>query len=173
MKCSTKHRPDCRPGACKNCGRSVSQLRGGRCCACVSYRTRHGVERPPNGIRRTADKARPVCSNCKLDLAGEDYKHLCNACYMYKRRTGRNRPRRLFRENCKVCGRPKGVGFARGRCHACYTHWRRKGRDRTPDELASIAPYGWCECKKTAVTVLDTAVGEIPLCADCLALEES
>jgi hypothetical protein len=166
---------------CMNCQRvHQDRLRVGRCMSCYRYYLRHGHDRPPGERIRSPKQPRPWCSNCKHNLVGTR-RSLCDRCYQYKHRTGKNRPWHRWTEKCKVCARPrredKQDGFVKGRCRICAVYRYKTGRDRSPELVARTAPHGWCDCGQPAVTVLTVDVQQhqetLPLCAECHAIEQA
>jgi hypothetical protein len=77
------------------------------------------------------------------------------------------------RKRCRICGKLFEVG-SRTICRPCQRaqkHLRSRGAQRKRLR---------CDCGKPAVTVVDVRVGEdgvyqvrLPLCADCLQIEQS
>jgi hypothetical protein len=69
------------------------------------------------------------CRHC--DAAGHHAAGLCPACYHYRWRTGRDRPRTLTHPQvvpCAACGQPRGANSTRGLCRADYMAWRRRAQ---------------------------------------------
>jgi hypothetical protein len=102
------------------------------------------------------------CKRCRT--YGELRSGLCGACYEYKRRNKKSRPRYCWDEDigCRNCGIPlKSIRQnAKGHCYACAQYQRRTGKDR-PRHLWGIGPAGWCECGYPAVAIIDK---DIPVC---------
>lgn len=70
------------------------------------------------------------CTHCGHVTARQS-PGLCTACFQYRWRTKRDRPRHLWTGeplHCPICGaaRPKGVS-GRGLCGACQVSWNRHG----------------------------------------------
>lgn len=168
---------------CINCQRAPAsdRLRGGRCMSCYRYWRKHGVDRPREHMIRRPGDPPPICANCHQRFAGDANRHLCNACHQYQRTRGRPRPRHLWAESCKVCGKPRQEdrrdGFSKGRCPTCRNYERRFGRRRPQTAIRKYAPHGWCDCGQPAVEVITVAVQQhaerLPVCADCLAAERA
>lgn len=165
---------------CLNCHRDTNtdRLRVGRCMSCYRYWRKHGHDRPAECRIRSPKQLRPWCKRCGESFAGDKHKTLCSACYQYKLRTGRARPRHLLADSCIVCDKPRTPGFARGRCPTCYQYWRKHGGvDRTPDLVAAVAPKGFCACGRRAQHVVTVPVGNhtetYHLCENCYADERT
>jgi hypothetical protein len=78
---------------------------------------------------------------------------------------------------CVNCGNTNNHQ-AHGLCAACYRYGKRTGRQRIVLPDGGIVKPLLCDCGKPAVTVKRAVVGincrtvvSLPLCADCLALE--
>lgn len=78
---------------------------------------------------------------------------------------------------CANCGNTKNHQ-ALGLCAACYRYGKRTGRQRIVLDNSGIAKPLLCDCGAEAVTVKRAVVGincrtvvSLPLCAECLALE--
>lgn len=95
------------------------------------------------------------CKNCTSpDLYAGRY---CSACYQYKRKHGKERPRHLWDKDfcCNTCGVPlssqgKRQGQqrkrqCRGYCISCW-NYRTKYKIDRPRRLWGIGKYGWCAC---------------------------
>lgn len=181
-----KRRP--RPTSCRNCNkvpkrrRNRSGLTKGLCDTCRKFFKENGNHRPPQGARR---KTKPLCANCGQDFA--KWVDLCNACGLYRARTGQMRPERLWNKDdrrCKRCGRPWiERKFSDGRCPACSSHFRRHGCERPMARIKALYPFGWCDCGQPAVTKVKVKSGylqhtavreksiEYALCAECAEAE--
>jgi hypothetical protein len=154
---------------CDRCGTTAEGTRRrGMCDRC--YSRWHRCERPV-----------APCSHCGQDR-GSRPDGLCNACYLYRWRTGKPRPL-SFPKVCRVCGeRParahrrkcgrcdhlgqpgqrcanpecrKPLEFVRstnGYCHTCYMYYWRYGR-RRPASLARPGGHPWCDCGRPATRV--------------------
>ncbi len=166
---------------CTNChtipaGRVVNGL----CPACRHFYRRHGRMRTRYDKReRGSGEKRPFCTNCKISHTN-GHRHLCRACYQYRQRNGTDRPSHLWRTSCRVCGRPKVPGqFANGRCLACNQYRNYHGQDRSKDQVQQRYPYGWCDCGKPAVVVVEVGVGvrgqmieSLAMCDECARVEQ-
>jgi hypothetical protein len=149
---------------CKKCGRSrtISRPRG-MCDRCYTAWLK--------------EKAGP-CSHCKK-APGWKPEGLCNACYLYRRRTGRlkllswpktctichKRPAIGKSGKCKTChsfGKPgqrcrntncqrplEFIQTSNGYCCACTMYYRRNGKPR-PAALAQPASGRFCDCGQPA-----------------------
>lgn len=160
---------------CANCQRRKRLVWRGRCARCVSYYYKNDRTWPPQHALRPGPKARipALCSRCRSEEA-EGKSGLCEACYQYQRRTGRGRPRYLWRPACKICGKPAGArGWKDERCELCRLYRKRYGKDRSAEIVARYAPNGWCECGQPAVTDIPGDLGRIKLCAACAEIEQS
>ena len=83
---------------CSNCGKEYDpspKKRSSRCGPCRYHWATYGEERPADlgqqeqGFRK--------CVNCGVSLEeGHKGYNRCNACHMYKYRTGQERPRHLY-----------------------------------------------------------------------------
>lgn len=166
---------------CTNCGVvPKGKVANGLCPACRQYLRRHGRMRryDKRVIWRGELAPRPLCANCKLSRATA-HASLCNACRQYQYRNGRSRPAHLWREACRVCGRPKNSGFAKGRCRVCYVYRRKYGRDRK-HRIGQLYPYGWCDCGKPATGIVEVGVSgpngglkseRLAMCDECARVE--
>lgn len=169
---------------CTNCQRVTNndRLRRGRCMSCYRYLLRHGSDRPREAMIRSSKQHRPLCYHCQQTFAGTHSRTLCDACYQYQQQRGRPRPKYLWAEKCKVCGKPRRDdrrdGFTKGRCRICYNYLYRFGKDRDRDRIAARLPHGYCECGHPAIAVVRLRWGgphhlshgqaDYPLCLDCL-----
>lgn len=164
---------------CSNCNRTQKsdRFRRGRCMSCYRYFLQHGHDRPPEQRRRRKDDPPKLCTRCRQAFAIRT-KTLCDACYQYKRVTGRNRPRHLWAEQCKQCGKPRQRGFTGGLCAVCYNYRRRYGRDRPIESIKTHAPLGYCDCGQPAVSIVKIRLhtyqheDDMPLCSDCIQYEQ-
>lgn len=168
---------------CANCHESKKRLTNGLCNACRLFLRRTG--RP----RTQADRIRPKgqrpqsCTNCGVNRAS-GRGDLCIACSAYRQRHGVNRPRHLWLDSCKVCGRPKDgtVRFAKGRCPLCYEYRRKFGHERPASVIRKRYPLGWCDCGQPATQTVCIGVSlanarrltndELPMCDNCAAVEK-
>jgi hypothetical protein len=130
---------------CSNCGR-VQPIHGAeRCGACYQYRHRHGVDRPPAGLRTPIDPHAP-CRSCGQPI-GASHRTRCGACYIYWRRHGVERgagpilpgPSPAAPRACQTCGQLSPL-LTRGRCRRCYSYWYRLGRERPAHLWAAGSP---------------------------------
>jgi len=166
---------------CSHCRRDTNtdRLRVGRCMSCYRYWRKHGVDRPPEQMIRSPKQHPRFCANCAERFA-INRTGLCSACYQYRLLRGRNRPRYLWLESCRICARPRSDdrrdAFAKGRCPICASYYNRYGKERTPEMVARIAPLGWCDCGQPAAQILSVTIGQrqdrnLPLCPTCAGLE--
>lgn len=165
---------------CTNCGDlPKGKVVKGLCPACRIFFRRNGRHRTKaDMIRRKGERA-TLCANCKQTRAS--YRDLCSACYQYQQLNGEKRPSHLWREECRVCGRPKGPGFAKGRCRICYNYRRKFGRDRSKARIEALYPLGWCDCGQVAMQQVEVGLGgttrnqlmvrTLCMCDACAAIE--
>lgn len=161
---------------CTNCGGdSPRSLQRGMCPGCYRFWYRHGVMKSQETMTRLSPGSnRRLCKNCHEGIAF--VKELCRRCYEYQLRTGKRRPKHLWRDACLNCGKPynKPRDLIKGRCKNCYHHWCKYGRDR---DVAIV----WCDCGQPAthkdVTLSftlgtgHTTTEKYNLCQDCYDLE--
>lgn len=167
---------------CTNCGIiPKGKVARGLCPACRQYLRNHGRMRTRHDKRviwrGELNTHRPLCANCKMSRVSGSLS-LCSACRQYLRLNGIARPAHLWRESCRICGRPKNVGFAKGRCRICYNYRRKYGRDRK-HRIELLYPHGWCDCGKPATVVVSVGVGEngrmserLAMCDECARIEQ-
>ncbi len=149
---------------CSNCGGEKNGSYKELCIACYNYFWRNGIHRRPKS---------KWCSVCGRVPRKHLEKGMCGACYKYKRRTGKNRPRHLWDRDavCRNCRKPLSTCRRRsvkGLCSLCYDYRLCYDKDR-PSRLWGIGPHGWCECGNAAIRVIEG----MPLCKSCLELELS
>lgn len=154
---------------CWNCGREKAGKRSGLCVGCNNYRRTTGKDRPEHLYSKGG-----YCRNCARGKA--QIRGLCPACYEYQRANGRRRPPHRWADYCMDCGRPRnnGMKFTRGSCLTCYNYRHRYGTlsaHKRRERRERLAPFGWCECGKKAVTVTQVQAGAytetFPLCESC------
>ena len=163
-------------GACENCGEVVKELVFGRLCkTCRRFELKNG-RLPNKKERQHKAKGWKPCKRCRQNQAYS--KGLCVACYDYKRRTGKDRPKEYFTQECLNCGKPlvrHGLGLeptihGRGMCQACYQYQWQYGTPR-PERLWQHGRYGYCDCGKPATHKATVQVHrhqeEMPLCDEC------
>lgn len=166
---------------CTNCGIVPrGKVANGLCPACRQYLRKHGRMRTKYDKRVIWDGSlapRPLCFNCGLSRTSGS-RSLCSACRQYRRVNGVDRPSYLWRESCRICGRPRNVGFAKGRCRICYNYRRKYGRDRK-HRIAPLYPYGWCDCGKPATGIFKVGLGpsgrmseRLAMCDECARVEQ-
>lgn len=171
-----------RVNRCTNCHEPKRQLRHGLCNACRLFLRRTGRHRTEADRIRARGQRPQWCANCGIHRAsgrGE----LCIACSTYRQRHGANRPRHLWMDRCKVCGRPKDgtVRFAKGRCPLCYEYRRKFKRERPATVIQERYPLGWCDCGQPATQMVLVGVSlanvnrlnndKVPMCDSCTAIE--
>jgi hypothetical protein len=138
------------PTHCQNpkCGRKATHYKLGLCNACYDHqRTHNGEQRTPQrGWTRNKGQ---WCIRCKERRAYCQKK--CTACYFYEKKNGKPRERYRWQDACTVCGKPREYAkYIKGRCKQCYGHWFRTGVDKTPEQIAAVVPFGWCDCGQKA-----------------------
>ena len=134
---------------CTNCGQVPQRkIVKGLCPACRIFFRRNGRHRTEADMIRWRGDDAPLCSNCNQNRAVQ-YRGLCSACYQYKKLNGVDRPSHRWREECKICGKPRGKGFVKGRCQICYSYRRKFGKDRR-HRIEELYPFGWCDCGRPA-----------------------
>ena len=145
------------------------------CHACYQFWFDNGRMRTDADKIRPKNKAAGICRNCKQNT--ELFRGLCQACYVYKRQHGKNRPMRLFREECSNCHVPlNGYKPRQGRCKRCQMYFNEFGKER-PAHVWK-APLGWCDCSDghnpvpathTVTVRIHKSTETLPLCDDCYA----
>lgn len=164
---------------CTNCGKVPKRkIVKGLCPACRIFFHRNNRHRTEADMIRKKSEPAPLCRNCKQGRVS-GHRSLCSACRQYLRLNGVNRPARLWRESCQICGKPKGQGFAKGRCPICYSYRRRFGSDRSPERIEELYPLGWCDCGQVATQTKTIGVGGtnhlrtevLHLCDECAEFE--
>lgn len=157
--------------------------------SCYRYLLEYGHDRPESKMRRSPKQMRRICRHCRRAYAGPQHSDLCGACYQYQKQNGKPRPRHLWTEYCKVCGRPRRADrrdrFAKGRCPTCYAYRHKHGEDRPRELIEQQVPLGWCQCGNPATVEVELAYGDVntnghqhgytdtyALCEQCAALEK-
>ena len=160
--CTSCYDAEFPPKSCGNCGASTNHLAKNLCGACYMYTRRYGVPRPVDADVRQElhdlrisvashekSKSRTFqsCRRCHEAPVYVKKSGLCQACYAYRRRRQKSRPKYLFRQTCTNCEAPVGERVSSGLCARCFSYKRAYNKPRPERLWKTVDPWlGWCEC---------------------------
>lgn len=164
------------PGTCENCGKKANHLVFHRICRmCRNFEMKHG-RLPEIAERKFKYASCQLCKRCKRKPVYCKFR--CVACYDYWKKTGKERPRDRYTEECMNCGRylnrddsELSILHAKGLCKNCYSYQAHHSGRARPQCCWGIGKYGYCDCGNAANHNAEVRINRhndiIAMCDEC------